>query len=67
MIEALSILVHIHRNMNAANDRAILREASVRIVAVADDGVSVCGGEGLQRSIGGREVLPQPFIVLQCV
>jgi hypothetical protein len=62
MVEALAALVHIHRDVNAANHWALLGDASVRIAPAADNSVLVCGSEGPQRSVDRCEMLTQTLV-----
>ena len=51
LVKAFAPLIHIHRDVNAANCWALLCDTSVRIAPTADNSVFVCGSEGLQRSV----------------
>jgi len=51
LVKAFAPLIHIHRDVNAANYWALLCDTSVRIAPTADNSVFVCGSEGLQRSV----------------
>ena len=51
VVKVLAALIHIRRDVNAANYWALLCDTLVRIAPTADNSVFVCGSEGLQRSV----------------
>ena len=63
VVKPLTALIHVHRNMYAANYGAEPRQAAVRIAAMMLDCVAVSGGESRKRRIERSEMLAEALVI----